>query len=158
MFPIVLNFDREELAILNEIKTQLSHIGFDFLTFGEEKIEINGINPLFETEKINLLFNEFIENKILEHYEVSVTQEDIVSQAKKLIAMQMRQYGQSAGDEKQLDEIANNILKNKDEKKKLHDQILDERTLVVYKENFKLNKKSISYDDFVKLASEKNKK
>ena len=66
MFPIVLNFDREELAILNEIKIQLSHIGFDFLTFGEEKIEINGINPLFETEKINLLFNEFIENKILE--------------------------------------------------------------------------------------------
>jgi hypothetical protein len=31
----------------------------------------------------------------------------------------------------------------------------DARTLVVYKENFKLNEKSISYDDFVKLASEK---
>jgi hypothetical protein len=31
----------------------------------------------------------------------------------------------------------------------------DERTLAVYKENFKLNEKSISYDDFIKLASEK---
>ena len=61
MFPIVLNFDRR-IAILNEIKIQLSHIGFDFLTFGE-KIEINGINPLFETEKINLLLMSLLKIK-----------------------------------------------------------------------------------------------
>ena len=67
----------------------------------------------------------------------------------------MKQYGQPEGDEKQLTEIANNILKNEDEKKKIYDQIFDERTLTVYKEKFKLNEKSISYDDFVKLASEK---
>jgi trigger factor len=67
----------------------------------------------------------------------------------------MKQYGQPAGDDKQLTEIASNILKNEDEKKKLYDKIFDERTLSVYKENFKLNEKSISYDDFVKLASVK---
>jgi len=33
--------------------------------------------------------------------------------------------------------------------------IFDERTLAVYKEKFKLKEKNISYDDFVKLASEK---
>ena len=32
---------------------------------------------------------------------------------------------------------------------------LDERTLAVYKENFKLTEKSVSYDEFVKLASRK---
>ena len=69
--------------------------------------------------------------------------------------MQMQQYGQTEPDDKQLIDIANNILKNEDEKKKLYDQIFDKRTLVVYKENFKLNEKSISYNDFVKLASEK---
>ncbi len=99
---------------------------------------------------------QLIENKILENYEIRVTQEDILSQARKLIAMQMKQYGQPVGDEQQLTDIANNILKNQEEKKKLHDQILDERTLTIYKEKFKLNKKSISYDDFVKLASEKS--
>ena len=98
---------------------------------------------------------QLIENKILENYEIKVTQEDVLSRAKKLIGMQMKQYGQPEGDDKKLTEIANNILKNEEERKKLYDQIFDERTLVVYKENFKLNEKSISYDDFVKLASEK---
>ena len=99
---------------------------------------------------------QLIENKILENYEIRVTQDEILSQAKKLIAIQMKQYGQPVGDEQQLTDIANNILNNQEEKKKLHDQILDERTLAVYKEKCKLNKKSISYDDFVKLASEKS--
>ena len=98
---------------------------------------------------------QLIENKILECYDVKVTEDDLLVHAKKLIGIQMKQYGQPEGDDKQLTEIANNILKNEKEKKKLYDQIYDKRTLVVYKENFKLNKKSISYDDFVKLASEK---
>ena len=68
----------------------------------------------------------------------------------------MKQYGQPENDDKQLTEIANNILKNEEEKKKIYNQIFDERTLIVYKQNFKLNEKSISYDDFVKLASEKS--
>jgi len=98
---------------------------------------------------------QLIENKILENYEIKVTQDDVLVHAKKLIGIQMKQYGQPEGDDKQLTEIASNILKNEDERKKLYDQIFDERTLSVYKENFKLNEKSISYDDFVKLASEK---
>ena len=69
--------------------------------------------------------------------------------------MQMKQYGQPEGDDAQLTEIATNILKNEEERKKIYDKIFDERTLAVYKENFKLTEKSISYDDFVKLASEK---
>ena len=98
---------------------------------------------------------QLIENKILEEFQIKVTEDDILKHAKKLISMQMKQYGQPEGDDKQLTEIAANILKNKEERKKLYDQIFDERTLAVYKEKFKLNKKSISYDDFVKLASEK---
>ena len=52
-------------------------------------------------------------------------------------------------------DISENILKNEDERKKISNQLFDEKTLVVYKEIFKLIEKSISYDDFVKLATEK---
>ena len=98
---------------------------------------------------------QLIENKILENYNVKVTQDDVLVHAKNLIGMQMKQYGQSALDDKQLTEMATNILTKEDEKKKLYDQLFDKRTLAVYKENFKLTEKRISYDDFVKLASEK---
>ena len=98
---------------------------------------------------------QLIENKILENYNIKVTQDDVLVHAKKLIGIQMKQYGQPEGDDAQLNDIATNILKNEEERKKIYDQVFDERTLTVYKENFKLKEKSISYDDFVKLASEK---
>ena len=98
---------------------------------------------------------QLIENKILEEHEIKINNEDLLEHTKKMVAFQMKQYGQASTDEKQLLDISENILKNDDERKKISDQLFDERTLVVYKEIFKLKNKSISYDDFVKLASEK---
>ena len=98
---------------------------------------------------------QLIENKILENHSIKVTQDDVLSHTKVLISAQMKQYGQPEGDDKQLTDIATNILKNEEERKKIYDQIFDERTLAVYKENFKLTEKSVSYDEFVKLASRK---
>ena len=98
---------------------------------------------------------QLIENKILENYAIKVSQDDFLAKTKELIGKQMKQYGQPESDDAQLTDIATGILKNEEEKKKIYDQIFDERTLAVYKENFKLTEKSISYDDFVKLASAK---
>ena len=120
----------------------------------EQPITMEMLNTEYDMYAKSLQW-QLIENKILENYEIKVTQEDVVDHTKKLVAMQMKQYGQAEGDDKQLTDIANNILKNEEEKKKVYDQIFDQRTLVVYKENFKLKEKSITYDDFVKLASEK---
>ena len=98
---------------------------------------------------------QLIENKILENYNIKVTQDDVLVHAKKLIGIQMKQYGQPEGDDAQLNDIATNILKNEEERKKIYDQVFDERTLAVYKENFKLTEKTVTYDEFVKLASAK---
>ena len=49
-------------------------------------------------------------------------------------------------------QIENLIIR---ERKKIIDQLYDQKSLTVYKDNFKLVDKDISYDDFVKLASEK---
>ncbi len=120
----------------------------------EQPITTEMLNTEYDMYSKSLQW-QLIENKILENYEIKVTQDDVVVHTKKLIGMQMKQYGQPEGDDAQLTDIATNILKNEEERKKVYDKIFDERTLAVYKENFKLTEKSISYDDFVKLASEK---
>ena len=120
----------------------------------EQPITMDILEKEYDTYAKSLQW-QLIENKILENYDVKVTQDDVLVHAKNLIGMQMKQYGQAEVDDKKLTEIANNILMKEDEKKKLYDQLFDRRTLNVYKENFKLTEKSISYDDFVKLASEK---
>ena len=37
---------------------------------------------------------QLIENKILEEFQIKITEDDILKHAKKLISMQMKQYGQ----------------------------------------------------------------
>ena len=61
------------------------------------------------------------------------------------------------GDEK-IEKRKKEKRKNrKNEKKKIIDQLYDKKTLDHYKKSFTLKSKKISYDDFVKLATEKNK-
>ena len=98
---------------------------------------------------------QLIENKILEEHKVKVDNDDLINFTKEIVKKQMQQYGQATTDDKQIADIAENILKNEDERKRISNQLFDEKTLVIYKELFKLNQKSISYDDFVKLATEK---
>ena len=124
------------------------------LKTSEQPITIEVLDKEYDMYAKSLQW-QLIENKVKEIFNVKVTQDDVLAHAKKLISIQMKQYGQPEGDDKQLTDIANNILKNEEERKKIYDQIFDERTLKVYKENFKLTEKSISYDQFVKLASEK---
>ncbi|MDG1283305.1 MAG: trigger factor, partial [Flavobacteriales bacterium] len=124
------------------------------LKTSEQPITIEVLDKEYDMYAKSLQW-QLIENKVMEIFNVKVTQDDVLAHAKKLISIQMKQYGQLEGDDKQLTDIVNNILKNEEERKKIYDQIFDERTLKVYKENFKLTEKSISYDQFVKLASEK---
>ena len=100
---------------------------------------------------------QLIENKILEEFKIQVKEEEVSKYAKKMIISQMQQYGQSKMEESKLNEIAKNILDNEKEKKKMYDQLYDEKTLAIYKKEFNLKEKTISYDDFIKLASKKNK-
>ena len=67
----------------------------------------------------------------------------------------MMQYGQAVLDDEKMNEIADSILKKEEERKKIIDQIYDKKTIDVYKSNFKLTDKDISYDEFVKISSEK---
>ncbi len=98
---------------------------------------------------------QLIENKINENFDIKIEQEEILAHAKTLISGQMIQYGQPVLDDEKLNEIADNILKKEEERKKIMDQLYDQKSLTVYKDNFKLVDNDISYDDFVKLASEK---
>ena len=64
----------------------------------------------------------------------------------------MVQYGQLNPDEKELESISKRILSNKDEVKRISDQLISEKLLKLYKENLKFNKIKVNYQKFVELA------
>ena len=100
---------------------------------------------------------QIIENKIIEDNNLKADENEIKLFANNLVKNQMMQYGRSDISDKELNDISKNIMKNEDEKKKIIDQLYDKKTLDHYKKSFTLKSKKISYDDFVKLATEKNK-
>ena len=67
-----------------------------------------------------------------------------------MIKVQMAQFGQMNSTDEELDGIAARILSNKDEVKRLSEQLMSSKLLDLYKEKANLKAKEITYDDFVK--------
>ena len=120
----------------------------------EKKVTLQQIESEYDMYSKSLRW-QLIENNILENYNIKVSSEEVENHTKSLITMQMQQYGQPVPQEDKMNEIVSSILMKEDERKKIYDQLYDAKSLEIYKENFKLTEKAISYDDFVKLASEK---
>ena len=120
----------------------------------EQAVTLEQIESEYDMYQKSLRW-QLIENNILEKFDVKVEASEVENQTASLIAMQMQQYGQPVPEQDKMNEIVASILMKEDEKKKVYDQLYDQKTLEIYKENFKLTEKAISYDDFVKLASEK---
>lgn len=98
---------------------------------------------------------QLIENKIIKENDLEVKNEEVVDHTKALIVSNFAQYGQPAPEDKKLEEIAQQVLTNEDERKKIFNQLYDVKTMALYKEKFSLKNKAVSYDEFVKLATEK---
>ena len=67
-------------------------------------------------------------------------------------------YFQSPGEmdeetKKRISEIADNIMQNQEEVKRIYDQLLDTRMRDLLKSTVKMRNKEVSYDDFIKLAT-----
>jgi len=89
---------------------------------------------------------QLIEGKISKDNNIQVSYEDLKEYAKGYIKTQMAQYGNLSPEEKELEEIADRILANQEEAKKLSDQLMNEKLLTFFKENMKLKTKEVTYE------------
>lgn len=93
---------------------------------------------------------QLIEAKLIEKHNLQVQFEDLKSHTIEMIKSQMAQFGQMNPGEKELEDIAARILSNRDEVKRLSEQLMSQKLLNLYKTEANLKVKKITYDDFVK--------
>ncbi len=93
---------------------------------------------------------QLIEGKISKDNNLQVTFDELKEFSKGFIKSQMAQYGNTNPEEKELDEIADRVLSNQEEAKRLSEQLMSQKLLNFFKENVKLKVKEVSFDDFVK--------
>ena len=115
----------------------------------EKKISQNEAQTEYEKSEKGMKY-QLIESKIIIDNKLQVNFEDLKSFTSELIKNQMLQYGQPIPEEKELDGIVARVMSNKDEIKRLTEQLTSNRILEFFKENFNYKLKKVSYDEYVK--------
>ncbi len=117
---------------------------------GEASVEEEQINEHYD-EYARALKWQLIESKIVADHNIQVTADDIREQ----IMGYFRAPGELDEEtRKRLNDIADNIMQNQEEVKRIYDQLLDTRMRDLLKSTLKLKNKEVSYDEFIKLATE----
>lgn len=127
--------------------------------FLKKWISVAGEKPLTEDEAAaeyeksekGLRF-QLIEGKIIKDNNLQISYDEIKAQAKELIKGQMAQFGQLNPEDKELEEIAGRVLSNKDEARRISEQMMSQKLLAFYKENAKFDEKEVNFEEFVELA------
>lgn len=98
----------------------------------------------------NGLRYQLIEGKVLTENNLQITFEDLKSYTGEVIKKQMAQFGQMNPTEADVDGIVARVLSNKDEVKRLSEQVMSEKMLNLFKEKVKYQTKEVTYQDFIK--------
>ena len=117
----------------------------------ENKISIDEAKSEYEKSEKGMKY-QLIESKIIIDNDLQVNFEDLKSFTTDLIKNQMLQYGQAMPDEKEVDGIVARVMSNKDEIKRLTEQLTSTRILNFFKDNFNYKTKKVSYDEYIKEA------
>ncbi|GIS27935.1 MAG: hypothetical protein CM15mP129_01320 [Chloroflexota bacterium] len=107
----------------------------------ENKISIDEAKSEYEKSEKGMKY-QLIESKIIIDNDLQVNFEDLKSFTTDLIKNQMLQYGQAIPDEKEVDGIVARVMSNKDEVKRLTEQLSGERILNFSKKTYHINQKN----------------
>lgn len=97
---------------------------------------------------------QLIESKLVKGNNIEVKEEEVRGHIKGYF-MNMTMPGAEANEnDDRMNEIVNSVMQNKDEVKKIYDQLYDKKLLDFFKANIKQTKKEVNYEEFVKLATQ----
>jgi len=145
--------------LLNDITERLIEV-VDFelpANFLKKWIQLTGEKPLspeeandeYEKSEKGLRY-QLIEGKIIKDHNIDIQFDELKDFTKNFIRAQMAQYGQTNPEEEELDRIAARVLGNRDEVKRLSEQLMSQKLLALYKEKANLKPREVTYDDFIK--------
>ena len=113
----------------------------------------------FTAEQIDKEFDAFAEDYrwslvrdfLLKKYGVKIEQEDILASARGFAAYQFAMYGMPNVPAEQLDNYAKSILADENQSRRIVEQVESEKAIAPVKPELKINKKSVSVEQFREL-------
>ena len=147
-------FNDGSLLFMKKTKIELPHEFLKKWLKMNAKKEFN--DSEFEKEYENYvkyLSWQLIENKICEENNIQITNEKLNNFTKENVLAQMKSYGNVQMDNKEIDGIVANVLKNKQEAEKMTNELVLLELVKYFKDKMKLKTNAITLDEFIKLAN-----
>lgn len=130
-------------------------------TFLKRWIAVTNEKPITEEQVEHDYYNyrnglqwQLIFNSLITQKAVVIEPEALIEKAKSLMSAQYAQYGMPTPEDEELTQSARKVLGNKEEARRVMDMVYDDKLVAFIRENATVNEKSVSFDEFVKLASE----
>lgn len=99
-------------------------------------------------------------NLILRYYSeklgIEVTKEDVEAEAEEMARMQFAQYGMTDVPEETLKGFAGTMLENREQAQQVFEKVREDKVLGAIRPTLKIAEKSVSVEEFQKVASEVN--
>jgi trigger factor len=141
---------RSTLLALAKFDLPMEFLKRWMLTTNEGKLSLEQIEKDMEHFEQDLKW-QLIKNKIAKENDLKITEEEIREFAKNLARNQYLRYGLTNVPEEHIDSYANEILKNKDEVRRVADQLQEEKINGWVKMNAKIEDKEVTVEEFNKL-------
>jgi len=95
---------------------------------------------------------QLIEGKIIADNDLQIKFEELKDFSKEMISVQMSQYGQAELPDEELEKIVARVMSNKDEARRLSEQLMSKKLLEFFKSTLSLKNKKLTFDKFIKEA------
>lgn len=112
-----------------------------------EKVTREQIDEEFDHFRKDLEWT-LVKNKLAKENEIKINQEDVTAMAREMAVMQFRQYGMFNVPDEYLDNYAQSILKNDEEKHRMIEKKTEDKVLELLKEKTGLDIKAVSQKEF----------
>ncbi len=122
-------------------------------TINEGKFTMEDIEKDFEGF-IKMFTWNYLQKHFIQTYELTVSQEEAEAEAKEFAKAQFAQYGMPSAPEEMIANFSKQILENKDQAQKIYEKLYELKVVEYVKSKIKVSNKSVSAEDFAKLAQE----
>ena len=122
-------------------------------TINEGKFSMEDIEKDFEGF-IKMFTWNYLQKHFIQTYELTVSEDEVNAEAKEFAKAQFAQYGMPSAPEEMIENFSKQILSNKEQAQKIYEKLYELKVVEYVKSQIKVTNKSVSAEDFAKLAQE----
>ncbi len=122
-------------------------------TINEGKFTMEEIEKDFD-QFLKMFTWNYIQKQIIKQENITVSADEATAEAKAFAQAQFAQYGMPSAPDDMLAGYAKQILENKEQGQKIYEKLYEKKVVEAVKAKIKVSEKSVSAEEFAKLAKE----